>query len=64
MPACDAGITPISCGVVTLENDEANVRRAFEYARDIGVLVMVCSPDPAAFPILDKMVKQFDIRID
>jgi sugar phosphate isomerase/epimerase len=59
----DAGIEPISCGVVTMENDEANVRRAFEYARDIAVPVIVCSPDPDSFPILDKMVKEFDIKL-
>src|SRR5690348_4730070 len=33
----DAGITPISCGVISTKNDENDVRRAFEYARDIGV---------------------------
>ncbi len=59
----DAGITPLSCGVVTMENDEANVRRAFEYARDIGVPVIVCSPDPDSFAVLDKMVKEFDIKL-
>jgi len=59
----DAGITPISCGVVTMKNDEADVRNAFEYARDIGVPVMVCSPDLLSFHILDKMVKEFDIRL-
>jgi len=59
----DVGITPLSCGVVTLENDEAQVRRAFEYTRDIGAPVMVCSPDPAAFGLLDQMVKSFDIKL-
>ena len=59
----DAGITPLSCGVVTLENDGDKVRRAFEYARDIGVPVMVCSPDPGSFELLDRMVKEFDIKL-
>ena len=59
----DAGITPISCGNVTMQNDEANIRNAFEYARDCGLYDIVCSPDPASMPILDKMVKEFDIRI-
>ena len=59
----DAGITSLSCGVVTLENDEGKVRRAFEYARDIGVPVMVCSPDPGSFELLDRMVKEFDIKL-
>jgi len=58
-----AGITPMSCGNVGMENDEANIRQAFEYARDIGLPTIVCSPDPASMPILDRMVKEFDIRL-
>jgi inosose dehydratase len=58
-----AGITPLSCGNVTLQNDPANVRHAFEYARDAGLPTIVCSPDPASMPILDAMVKEFDIKL-
>lgn len=59
----DAGITPLSCGNVTLPNDETGVRRAFEYARDAGLPTIVCSPHPDSMPILDAMVKEFDIRL-
>jgi inosose dehydratase len=59
----EAGITPLSCGNITMENDAANVRRAFEYARDVGLATIVCSPHPDSMPILDAMVKEFDIRL-
>ena len=59
----DAGITPLSCGNVGMKNDEATIRGAFEYARDIGLPTIVCAPPPDALPILDKLVKEFDIRI-
>ena len=59
----EANILPISCGVITIDNDEAAVRKAFEYARDIAVPVIVCSPHPDSFPLLDKMVKEFDIKL-
>jgi sugar phosphate isomerase/epimerase len=59
----EAGITPLSCGNITMENDGANVRRAFEYARDVGVPTIVCSPHPDSMAILDAMVKEFDIRL-
>lgn len=59
----DAGITPLSCGVVTMQNDEANVRAAFEYARDGGMPVIVCSPHPDSLPLLDRMVKEYDLRL-
>jgi sugar phosphate isomerase/epimerase len=59
----DAGIAPLSCGVISIENTESSARLAFEYARDAGIPTIVCSPDPAAMPILDQMVKEFDIRL-
>ncbi|MDQ3687833.1 MAG: sugar phosphate isomerase/epimerase [Acidobacteriota bacterium] len=59
----DAGITPLSCGNVTMQNDEANIRAAFEYARDAGLPTIVCSPHPDSMLILDRMVKEFDIKL-
>jgi sugar phosphate isomerase/epimerase len=59
----DAGMIPLSVGNVGMKNDEADVRRAFEYARDIGVTTMVCAPPPDAVPLLDKMVKEFNIKL-
>jgi len=59
----DAGITPLSCGNVRLTTDEAASRNAFEYVRDTGAKVMVCAPDPAALPMLEKLVKEFDIKL-
>lgn len=58
----DAGITPLSCGNITIKN-AAMARQAFEYARDIGVPTIVCAPDPSTLPMLDKMVKEFDIKL-
>lgn len=58
-----AGITPLSCGNISMKNDELNIRQAFEYARDCGIPTIVCSPDPASMPILDRMVKEFDIKL-
>jgi sugar phosphate isomerase/epimerase len=59
----DAGLVPLSVGNVGMKNDEADVRRAFEYARDIGVTTMVCAPPKDAVPLLDKFVKEFDIKL-
>jgi inosose dehydratase len=59
----DAGLIPLSVGNVGMKNDEADIRRAFAYARDVGVSTMVCAPQKDAIPILDKMVKEFDIKL-
>jgi sugar phosphate isomerase/epimerase len=58
-----AGITPLSCGVITLGDDEAAVRNAFEYAREIGVPTMVCKPTRQSLPMLDKLVKEYDVAL-
>jgi Sugar phosphate isomerases/epimerases len=58
-----AGITPLSCGNITMQNDENDVRRAFEYAKDCDLPTIVCSPHPDSMPILDKMVKEYNIKL-
>ena len=47
----DGGITPLSCGNITMDNTEASVRQAFEYARDCGIPTIVCSPHPDSMPV-------------
>ncbi|SIN72233.1 Sugar phosphate isomerase/epimerase [Singulisphaera sp. GP187] len=59
----DAGITPLSCGVVGLNDDEASLRNAFEYARDAGIPTIVCKPTRQSLAQLDKLVKEFNIRL-
>ena len=58
-----ADITPLSCGNITMQNDEKDVRRAFDYARDCGMPTIVCSPHPDSMPLLDKMVKEYNIKL-
>ena len=59
----DAGITPLSCGNITMQNDENEIRHVFEYAKDCDLPTIVCSPHPDSMSILDKMVKEFDIKL-
>lgn len=59
-----AQIVPLSAGNISLTADEAANRNAFEYVRDIGAGVMVCAPkSPDLLPSLEKLVKEFDIRM-
>ncbi|MDX2035865.1 MAG: sugar phosphate isomerase/epimerase [Isosphaeraceae bacterium] len=58
-----AGVTPLSCGNVGMNDNEADLRNAFEYARDAGIPVIVCKPTKASLPTLDKLVKEFDIKL-
>lgn len=58
----DAGITPRCCGVLSLKNDESAMRRMFDYARTLDVPLLSCSPEPTALPLLEKLVKEYDLR--
>lgn len=57
-----AGVTPLCCGVIYLKNDEAAARRMMDYVKTLGVSVFSCSPEPAALPLLEKLVKEYDLR--
>ncbi|MBI3759182.1 MAG: sugar phosphate isomerase/epimerase [Deltaproteobacteria bacterium] len=59
----DAGLVPLSVGNVSMRTGEADIRKAFDYARDVGVTTIVCAPSPDALPILDKLVKEFDMKL-
>ena len=59
----EAGITPLSCGNVSMRGGESELRNAFEYARDAGIPTIVCSPTPENLPTLDRLVKEFDIKL-
>jgi inosose dehydratase len=57
-----AGITVGCCGVLYLKNDEPAMRRMCEYAKVLGVPLFSCSPEPAALPLLERLVKEYDLR--
>jgi sugar phosphate isomerase/epimerase len=59
----DAGISLVGGGVIYLPNDVSTCRNAFEYARDTGMPVIVASPDLEALPLVDSLVKEFDIKV-
>jgi len=58
-----AGITIMGGGTITMENDPAQIRRDFEYARHAGMPMIYASPDPAALDAIEKLVAEFDIRL-
>jgi sugar phosphate isomerase/epimerase len=60
----DAGIVLVGCGNVTFANDdEADIRHKFEYAKRAGFPLIVCAPTPVTLPKLEKFVKEYNIKI-
>ncbi len=59
----EAGFTLTGSGVFRLPNEEKAVRQAFENARAARLVTMVCSPEMAALPLVERFVKEFDQKI-
>jgi sugar phosphate isomerase/epimerase len=58
-----AGLKLMGGGVIYMKNDEAEIQHVFEYARDAGMPVIVCSPVPDALDAIEKKAKEFNILI-
>ncbi len=50
-------------GVVGFSNDEADARRTFDFARAMHIPVLSASPAPDSFDLLDKLTREYNIRI-
>ncbi|MBV9500937.1 MAG: sugar phosphate isomerase/epimerase [Acidobacteriaceae bacterium] len=60
----EAGIVLVGCGTVYfLKDDEAEMRRNFEYAKRVGFPLIVAGPTQVTLPKLEKFVKEFDIKV-
>ena len=59
----DAGITPLSAGNIALPDNEEAIRDAFVYCKEIGVPTMVCTPEIASLPLLDRLSQEYAINI-
>jgi sugar phosphate isomerase/epimerase len=53
----------MSVGNVSMRGSDDDIRKGFEYAKDVGVPTIVCAPRRDAIPLLDKLVKEFDIKL-
>lgn len=58
----DAGLTLYGGGVISMKK-EPDVHRAFEYAKAAGMKVIVAVPAPDLLPLVEKKVRQYDIKV-
>jgi sugar phosphate isomerase/epimerase len=59
-----AGIVLVGCGNVSFQKpDEADIRSKFEYAKRAGFPLIVCAPTAQTLPMLEKYVKEYNIKI-
>lgn len=62
----ELGLTPVGFGVVGgLGKDEENTRKVFEFCKDMGIGMVVAEPfeTKEAFDLIEKLVKEFDIKM-
>jgi sugar phosphate isomerase/epimerase len=59
----DAGLVLASGGVIYMKNNESEIRGFFDYARDTGMPTIVAAPDLDALDTVEKMTREYNIRI-
>jgi sugar phosphate isomerase/epimerase len=60
----DAGIIIVGIGNVDFKQDEdADIKSKFEYAKRLGAPLIVCAPTPTTLPKLGKFVQEYNIKI-
>jgi sugar phosphate isomerase/epimerase len=57
------GLTAYGYGVVRLNNNEDDCRKIFDFAKDMSIAVVVSEPAADAFDLIEKMVKEYDIKM-
>jgi sugar phosphate isomerase/epimerase len=58
-----AGFTIMGGGTISMTNDEAKVRKDFEYARLAGMPLIVAAPTTDSLDVVEKLAKEFDIKV-
>lgn len=56
-------ILPVNFGVIGLPNDEAELRRVFDFAEKLGVLAITSEPSMEAMDLIEEMVIEYDIMV-
>ncbi len=59
----DTRIRPVAFGVTGVAKDEAGARKLFEWAKTMGIGVIVSEPDADQIPLLDKLATEYNIKV-
>jgi sugar phosphate isomerase/epimerase len=56
-------MTVVAYGVVDTGRTEKEMRKVFDFARKLGIWVIVTEPKDEDYPLLDKLVKEYNLRV-
>ena len=59
----DAGVKLTNYGVVGLSNNEAECRKVFDFAKEMGIETIVSEPPEDAFELIDKLCEEYKINV-
>ena len=59
----DSDVKLVNYGVVILWKDEAESRKTFEFAKDMGVETLVAEPEKDAFDTVEKLCEEYGINV-
>jgi len=59
----EAGVKLVNYGVVPLPNDEAECRKVFDFAKDMGIETIVSEPEEEAFDMIERLCKEYKIKV-
>jgi sugar phosphate isomerase/epimerase len=59
----DKGVKLINYGVVGLPNNEAECRKVFDFARDMGIETIVSEPPENAIGLIDRLCQEYKIYV-
>jgi sugar phosphate isomerase/epimerase len=59
----EAGVKLMNYGVVGLPNNEAECRKVFDFAKEMGIETIVSEPPEDAFDLIDKLCKEYRISV-
>lgn len=59
----DAGVLVMNYGVVNIPSDEAEARKVFDFAKDMGIVTICSEPKTDAMDTVEKLAKEYDIKV-
>jgi sugar phosphate isomerase/epimerase len=59
----EAGVKLTNYGVVGLPNNEAECRKVFDFAKEVGIETIVSEPPEDAFELIDRLCQEYKINV-
>jgi sugar phosphate isomerase/epimerase len=59
----ESGVRLVNYGVVRLANDEAECRKIFDFAKDMGIETLTAEPPAEALYLVDRLCREYKINV-